>query len=238
MTQWHYSLGDEAKGPVSDEQLKTLCEAGVLDASSLVWQPDFSDWKKLGDSDFIHKDVLRPPAISPSQAAPSAAPVAAAAAAAPAAGPGAIDWDQHWAQEAQNHPENLSLWRYFVRAITQKYVDFSGRARRKEYWGFILFSILCGIGAGIVGGLIDALTGNLENNGPVFGLIFYGIFTLAVFLPSLAVAARRLHDWNRSAWWMLIMLIPYIGGLVFFVFMLIDPTRGANRFGPSPLGTK
>lgn len=115
-----------------------------------------------------------------------------------------------------------------VRSVLTQYVGFSGRARRSEYWWFFLFSVLVSIVTSI---LDTALGTNFENstNG-VIGLIV----SLALLLPSLAVAVRRLHDTDRSGWWILIGLIPIIGWIVLLVFYVQDGTAGPNRFGPSP----
>lgn len=115
-----------------------------------------------------------------------------------------------------------------VRSVLSKYVDFSGRARRSEYWWFALFSVL----VGIVTFALDAALGT-DFEGSSSGLITV-IANLALFLPSLAVAVRRLHDTDRSGWWLLIALIPIIGAIVLLVFFVQDGTAGQNRFGPSP----
>jgi uncharacterized membrane protein YhaH (DUF805 family) len=112
-----------------------------------------------------------------------------------------------------------------TKACFSKYVTFSGRARRAEYWWFILVTFL----VSIVLGIIDAVIGFGE-----FGLLS-NIWSLAVFLPSLAAGARRLHDTDRSAWWLLIMLLPLIGLIVLIVFFAQKGTDGANRFGADPL---
>jgi uncharacterized membrane protein YhaH (DUF805 family) len=112
-----------------------------------------------------------------------------------------------------------------TKACFSKYVTFSGRARRAEYWWFVLATIL----VSIVLGFIDAVIGFGE-----FGLLS-NIWSLAVFLPTLAVGARRLHDTDRSAWWLLIMLLPIIGWIVLIVFYAQRGTDGPNRFGADPL---
>jgi uncharacterized membrane protein YhaH (DUF805 family) len=112
--------------------------------------------------------------------------------------------------------------------VLKKYATFSGRARRKEYWYFFLFSTIISIV--LVG--IDGLTGTYtEKSG--FGLLS-GIYTLAVLIPSMAVWVRRLHDTNRSGWWTLIILIPLIGVIVILVFTVQEGKPGENRFGPDP----
>jgi uncharacterized membrane protein YhaH (DUF805 family) len=110
---------------------------------------------------------------------------------------------------------------YFIGAYA-KYATFSGRARRKEYWMFILFYIITYIALL----LIDVLIGT--------GGILCGLFALGTLLPSLAVGARRLHDINKSGWWQLLYLIPF-GGLVVLYFLVSKGTEGENRFGSDPL---
>ncbi len=116
----------------------------------------------------------------------------------------------------------------------RKYADFQGRARRSEYWVFLVFQVvvifvLCILAMAVSGGDPQSVAANV-----IFGLL--GLFSLALLIPSLAVAFRRLHDTNRSAWWLLIAFIPGIGGLVLFIFYLLDGTPGDNRFGPDPKG--
>ncbi len=110
-----------------------------------------------------------------------------------------------------------------VRSVLSKYVTFSGRARRSEYWWFVLFTAI----VYIVAGIIDAAAGT-----QVIGLLV----GLALLLPSLAVGVRRLHDTGRSGWWILIALIPLIGAIVLLVFSVQDSQPGSNNYGPSPKG--
>lgn len=112
--------------------------------------------------------------------------------------------------------------------VLKQYADFSGRARRKEYWMFVLFNIIVSFMLGIV----DALTGMTMLDGSIGTLGF--IYTLAILVPSLAVGARRLHDIGRSGWWMLIGLVPVIGFIVLIVWYASEGTRGDNRFGADP----
>jgi uncharacterized membrane protein YhaH (DUF805 family) len=119
----------------------------------------------------------------------------------------------------------------------RKYAQFDGRARRSEFWLFWLFimivQIVFNVLVATVGG--GAMTAGAPPAGPVMGLyMLLGAFGLAVLVPGIAVAFRRLHDTNRSAWWLLIALIPFIGALVLIVFYLLPGTPGENRFGPDP----
>lgn len=108
-------------------------------------------------------------------------------------------------------------------SVVKQYVNFEGRARRQEYWMYILFYFIFYVGALI----IDSVIG--------LGLIAL-IYSLALLLPSISVAARRLHDTGRSGWWQLIALIPLIGAIVLIVFMVQDSTPGDNKYGPNPKG--
>ena len=112
--------------------------------------------------------------------------------------------------------------------VLKKYAVFSGRARRMEYWMFILFNIIITV----VLALIDYLTGTFSPRAGI-GLLG-GLYALAVLIPSLAVTVRRLHDTDRTGWWILIGLIPVIGGIVLLIFMLLDSQSDANRYGPNP----
>jgi len=116
-----------------------------------------------------------------------------------------------------------------VKAVFSKYATFEGRARRSEYWWFVLFNFIVSV-------VLAMLFGGGGNG--FGGDIFSMIWTLATLLPSLAVGARRLHDTNRSGWWLLIALIPLIGMIVLIVFCASRGTPGPNRFGQDPLQTR
>ena len=106
--------------------------------------------------------------------------------------------------------------------VLRKYAEFSGRARRREYWTFALISFLIGCALGVIGALVH-------------GLAFLSwVYSLAVLVPSIAVSVRRLHDTGRSGWWLLIGLIPLIGLIVLIVFLATDGEPGDNEYGPNP----
>ena len=117
-----------------------------------------------------------------------------------------------------------------VRSVLSQYVQFGGRARRAEYWWFFLFSVLVGIATSILDVALGTDFGDRVGSSGLFSLIA----NLVLLLPSLAVAVRRLHDTDRSGWWILIALIPLIGAIILLVFFVQDGTPGQNRFGPSP----
>lgn len=112
----------------------------------------------------------------------------------------------------------------------RKYFVFQGRARRKEYWFFWLFNTIF---LAILS-VLDNSTGTF-NPDSGYGLLS-GIYSLVVFIPSLAVSVRRLHDTSRSGWWLLISLIPLIGFIVLLIFMLQNSTPGQNQYGANPKG--
>ena len=120
---------------------------------------------------------------------------------------------------------------WYLKAL-KNYVGFSGRAQRREYWFFTLFSLLMTFALSI----LDLIIFNLSSE-TVLGM-FTGAYALAVFIPTLAVAFRRLHDTGKSGWWSLINLVPGIGTFVFFVLLLLDSQPGENRWGPSPKAVK
>ncbi|MFD0481309.1 DUF805 domain-containing protein [Kineococcus sp. GCM10028916] len=134
-----------------------------------------------------------------------------------------------------------------VKVCLRKYVDFKGRARRSEYWfwtlaqGLVLLAVYAvliavTVATGALGSVDDsgvATAGGGIVSGLV-GLVFF-VVALGLFLPSLAVTVRRLHDTGRSGWWYLISLAPF-GGIVLLVFCVMDSTPGPNQFGPNPKG--
>ena len=112
--------------------------------------------------------------------------------------------------------------------VLKKYAQFSGRSRRKEYWMFALFNCLFCLPLYIL-----ALVFREDAIGSIF-LGLYFIYVLAILLPSLGVAVRRLHDTGRSGWWFLIAFVPLVGGVILLVFMCLDGEPGANQYGPNP----
>ncbi|WP_432085863.1 DUF805 domain-containing protein [Streptomyces sp. bgisy095] len=105
--------------------------------------------------------------------------------------------------------------------VLKKYAVFSGRARRKEFWMFTLFNFI----AAVILAILDNVLGIQ---------ILSIIYTLAVFLPALGVSVRRLHDTGRSGWWILIALVPLVGGIVLLVFNCLEGEQQQNAYGPNP----
>jgi uncharacterized membrane protein YhaH (DUF805 family) len=115
----------------------------------------------------------------------------------------------------------------------QKYADFDGRARRKEYWTFSLINFVIYMVLWLGGGGLAMSMGRESGGGVGALLILYFLFALASFVPGLAVSVRRLHDIGKSGWWILIAFIP-LAGIVLLVFMFMDSQPGANEYGPNP----
>ena len=111
-----------------------------------------------------------------------------------------------------------------VKSVFTQYVGFSGRARRSEYWWYTLFLFI----VGFILGLIIGITGNQNMNYLIL------VFELAVFLPTLSVSVRRLHDTGKSGWWVLLSLIPVIGSIILIIFYVMDSEPGSNQYGPNP----
>ena len=121
----------------------------------------------------------------------------------------------------------MSFTQAIQTCLKEKYFDFKGRAPRSEYWWFALF----GWAMMIILSILDDLIFNTASG--------YGFLTtiwgLLILLPSIGVGIRRLHDLDKSGWWLLISLIPIIGFFILVFFFVKQGTRGQNRFGVDPL---
>jgi uncharacterized membrane protein YhaH (DUF805 family) len=111
---------------------------------------------------------------------------------------------------------------YFTDAVTNHYFDFNGRTRRTAFWYFVLVYFIIAVVLGIIQSVAH------------LGSILTALLSLALLLPNLGIAVRRLHDTNRSGWWILIGLIPIIGWIVLIIWYCEAGTTGSNQFGPDP----
>ena len=116
---------------------------------------------------------------------------------------------------------NYGIIDWFKKGL-RNYINFSGRARRKEYWYFVLVQM----GLIIVAMILDATIFGSETG------LFYVVVALALFLPALAVTIRRLHDTSRSGWWFLLSILPLIGSIVLLVFLASYTKLETNQWGP------
>lgn len=110
---------------------------------------------------------------------------------------------------------------WYLTCLKEHYADFKGRARRKEYWMFILFNFIISWVLMLLGGAIKL---------PWIGYLY----SLAVLVPGLAVLVRRLHDTGRSGWWIFISLIPVVGAIWLLVLLCLDSQPEANEWGENP----
>ena len=111
---------------------------------------------------------------------------------------------------------------WYLKVVRDNYANFNGRARRQEYWMFYLFHLI----AIVILAVIDSV---------IFGnMILTGLYLLATIVPGIAVTIRRFHDQDKSGWFVLLGLIPAIGGLIVLVFMCLEGTRSNNSFGTDP----
>jgi uncharacterized membrane protein YhaH (DUF805 family) len=111
----------------------------------------------------------------------------------------------------------------YYTGVLKKYAVFNGRAARTEYWMFVLLNLIVSIIVGMVASMLGDTMG-------IVGIVY----ALAVLVPSIAVAARRLHDTGRSGWWQLIALIPIIGAIWLIVLLCLDSNQGDNKYGANP----
>ncbi len=194
-SQWFYVVGSERKGPLTADQMAALRSAGVIDEATLVWTDGMAGWAPLSDT--------------PLHAGPNFPPV-----------PGASPYAGAGAETIYDPP--VAGFGEAISTCFRKYVTFSGRANRPEFWWFTLFGVLGGIAASIV----DAAIFRSADYGPLNGL-----FSLAMLLPSLAVSIRRLHDTDRRGWWVLLHFVPLIGTIILIIWFCGRGTPGRNRFG-------
>lgn len=115
---------------------------------------------------------------------------------------------------------------WYLKVLNQ-YADFSGRARRQEYWMFTLFNMIFAVLAIVLDNMLGVAIAGLY--GPI-----YGLYVLALLIPGLAVGVRRLHDVGKSGWMLLIALIPLVGAIWLFVLLCTDSQQGENKWGQSP----
>jgi uncharacterized membrane protein YhaH (DUF805 family) len=111
---------------------------------------------------------------------------------------------------------------WYLKVVRDNYANFSGRARRSEYWYFTLFNVIVAIALFVLTFLVPAL------------IFVYYIYALAVFIPGIAAAVRRLHDIGKSGWFYLVILIPIIGGIWLIVLLATEGTTGPNEYGEDP----
>jgi len=126
---------------------------------------------------------------------------------------------------------------WYLKVMRDNYANFKGRARRKEYWMYtLIFTVLLIALMTIMFSVLSFSdeTGIETGPGVYLTVILVFVFLFAHFIPTIALTVRRLHDTGKSGWWYLIVLVPYLGNFVIFIFTLIDGDRGDNKYGSNP----
>lgn len=116
--------------------------------------------------------------------------------------------------------------KWYLKVVRDNYANFSGRARRQEYWMFVLFNMIFAFLIAFVGGLLGEMF-----NAPELGMVLYVIYLLAIIIPSIAVLVRRLHDIGKSGAWFFISFVPFIGGIWLLILMCTEGERIENQYG-------
>lgn len=210
---WHFVEDGKRAGPYTEEEMRSFVRQGRVRSETLVWCDGMTDWMPL----HLSKGAAL---LLASEGTVSAPPV-----------PGRAYSETHDTSARGSFgrtdgaaglagPGKPMVFFEAISSCFNKYVQFSGRASRSEYWYFWLFGLIC-----------SALSDMVEGRGQYGVGALSGLIALALVLPQLAVTARRLHDTDRSGWWMLLWLIPIIGWIVILVFLCQRPTPGQNRFG-------
>jgi uncharacterized membrane protein YhaH (DUF805 family) len=210
---WFYASQGEQKGPIDAAELDMLIGTDTIGPDTLIWRDGMTDWQPAAAA---LPDALMPSAWSRPATPPPPPPSPAREMTRPAG------TAQSRGQAPSGHPTQMMD---AVRTCFNKYASFRGRARRPEFWYFALFNFI----AQLVLSVVDIM---LLGAGSDFSPLS-SIYSLAVFIPALAVGARRLHDIGRSGWWQLIMLIPLIGIIVLIVWWASRGNDGVNKYGPA-----
>lgn len=194
--QWYYAIEGVSHGPVDVQALEALVQGGTIRADTLVWQEGMDDWLPYGRAGVA--EAATPPLQ-----------------------------DSHTDMQRNTPDPARADANTFLGALKDgfaRYVDFKTRSTRSQFWWFALWSVIFGISAAVMDGMIG-----FGGEGPVSLLS-----TVALLLPMLAVTIRRLHDIGRTGWWVLIQFVPLIGFIVLIVFACTKSDPHANRWGVPP----
>ncbi|WP_118997633.1 DUF805 domain-containing protein [Neisseria polysaccharea] len=134
------------------------------------------------------------------------------------------------ASQTRNENGQLSLFALFLEALTKRYAQFSGRASKREFWGFLLFRTVAEVAILLVIGIMVEVSRSL---GDIFSILYF-LFTLAVLVPTISVGVRRLHDTGKSGWWYLISVIPLIGWIWLIILWCQASVNEDNQWGGLP----
>ena len=253
--QYYIAQNGQPVGPFEPNQLL----AQGLRPDSLVWNESMSEWTPAGQvgelaslfaqaqapipqqpayQQPVQQPAYQQPAQQPAYQQPAQQPAYQQPVQQPAYQQPA---QQPYAPAGMNGTPQMGFVEAVKTCLVTKYCNFSGRARRSEYWWFALaIMVLNSVLYACITPMIASSIGNASSVSDIFlspGYIILSIVSLALILPHLGVTVRRLHDTNHSGWWLLMYLVPLVN-LVFAIVMLIwlckDSDRGTNKYGPSP----
>lgn len=122
---------------------------------------------------------------------------------------------------------------WYKKVVFQNYANFNGRARRSEYWYFLLFNIAIFFLVAIIGAILGSLFNDVMT-GLVIAYVFILLYNLATLIPSIAVLVRRLHDVNKSGWFYFVAFIPLVGVIWLIILLCSEGTSGNNEYGSDP----
>ena len=260
--QWHLHIPPDTYGPYSVQQLRDYARDGRLTAETLVWTEGADAWARAGDQASLKAIFAAavvapapppppaPQAAEPRQAAPSRAASGESGIVVGGRTGGAIASafkDATAPRQAANgdggasaNGRAMTFMELVQTCLQLKYAGFEGRARRSEYWWFMLFVTLV---MGVIETIAFSLATMTSSDGSmsivgILALVVAGILMLGLVVPSVAVAVRRLHDLGWSGWWYLTQLIPIVGGLAALAILIGFMMRGndgPNKYGPDPL---
>lgn len=134
------------------------------------------------------------------------------------------------ASQTRNENGQLSLFALFLEALTKRYAQFSGRASKREFWGYMLFRMVAVVAIFFVAMIMFAIN---ESLGSIFNLLCW-LFGIALVIPDLSVSVRRLHDTGKSGWWYLISVIPLIGWIWLIILWCQASVNEDNQWGGLP----
>ena len=211
---WFHAHGAEQRGPVPESALAALIASGEIGPDTLVWTDGMDGWRPAQASlpgmlipqrwvDGLPRAGAGLPPMPPASARTQSAP--------------------SWDGTATYHPAG------FVDAVStvlRRYVQFSGRARRPEYWWWVLFAF----GGSLLLSIVDGIFFGFSEESIA---VLAPLFSLATFLPSLAVGVRRLHDIGKSGWWLLLGFIPLIGTIILIIWFVRRGDAHDNAYGPA-----
>jgi len=204
--QYYIFSNNNQSGPFPLEEIKQRVQLGEINAQSLLWQPGMADWAPIGS---IISGLSLPNSLPPNI---------------PPYG------------NQQGTPIDLANYKFegyglvsATKKVLSNYVNFSGRATRSEYWYIVLAMFIFNFSVGF---LLAIVTGGNEQAFALASSVF-NLLSLGLLLPVLGVAVRRLHDIGKSAWYLLMGLIPLVGPFIMLYYYCCDSQRGRNQWGQS-----